>query len=312
MNLRVSILVPAFAIVLVVIWLQSPAAHADDQDLYIASYFGGTGEFDAVTGQAVPGFSTIPAGITGVALSDGIVYVSNQNGDDVGAYDATTGQAIADFTQIVGLSAPYGLAVSGTVLYVANVANGSIGEYNATTGQAINANFIKGAGSPFGLAISNGVLYATTSGMDTILAFDASTGQPINGFTSPSGLNNPTGIAISGSTMYVSDNTNPGTVGAFNTATGAAVPGFTAPSGLGSPEDVAVSGNDLYVVQNTGWVISEFDATTGAAVPGYVSPAVQAPQFIAITPVPEPGSYALLATGLCFLGATLRAGRRSA
>ena len=55
------------------------------------------------------------------------------------------------------------------------------------------------------LARAHAGLYVANQDSNTVGEYDATTGAAIPGWTSPSGLNNPEGLALSGNTLYVSN-----------------------------------------------------------------------------------------------------------
>jgi hypothetical protein len=76
-----------------------------------------------------------------------------------------------------------------------------------------------------------------------------------------SGLNEPTGIAVSGGNLWAANDVS-GTIREYNATMGAAV-NATLTSGLGDPYGIAVSGADLWVTNFASGTIGEYNATTG-------------------------------------------------
>ncbi len=74
------------------------------------------------------------------------------------------------------------------------------------------------------------------------------------------GLKRPAGIAISGTTIYISDTGNNRILTATTTNPHLSV----LASGIPTPGKLAISGNDLYVVYNASTSFGKVDATTGA------------------------------------------------
>ena len=130
--------------------------------------------------------------------------------------------------------------------------DGSVGEYNLN-GTAINTSLI-----PYGslylpnqMTASGSYLYiVNATGSGTIGKYTTS-GATVSPSPLVSGLNNPYGVAVSGTDLFVAMDGNggssSGSVGAFNTVSGAAISLPTSIAGLYNPTGVAVSGNDLFV-----------------------------------------------------------------
>jgi hypothetical protein len=155
------------------------------------------------------------------------------------------------------------------------------------------------------------------------------------------GLSGPTGIAVSGSDLFVANQTS-GTIGEYTTSgatmnaslitrltlpTGVAVSGsdlFVADlfsgtigeyttsgatvnasliTGLPSPDAIAPSGSDLFVADING--IEEY-TTSGATVKASLIGGTATAYGIAIVPTPEPSTAILLAAGLGSLSAVHR------
>ena len=126
------------------------------------------------------------------------------------------------------------------------------------------------------MTVSGSYLYVTTwangsSGSGTICKYDAATGAPVD-VPLVSGLTGPNGIVVSGSNLFVVNETA-GTIGEYTTS-GATV-NATLISGLATgsgryPVGIAVSGSNLFVTKCYSGVgqdaIAEYDATTGALV----------------------------------------------
>jgi len=117
-----------------------------------------------------------------------------------------------------------------------------------------------------------------------------------------SGLNYPTGIAVSGSNLFVTnyyDNTlgESNSIGEYTTS--GAVVNASLFSVLGDPQGIAVSGSDLFVANyNPAYPgigsIGEY-TTSGGTVTRLLVTGLSSPVGIAVTP--EPSTLALLGTG---------------
>jgi len=294
-----------------VVLLAAPAI-SQAQNLYVTNgETDSVGEYNATTGATInTSLISVLPNPGGLAISGNDLYVG-VNGM-VAEFDATTGAPIAGFTTIRGLGSGgglglgLGLAISGSDLYVAG--SSTVGVYNAKTGAAIHASLISGLDSIGGIAISGNSLYVVNAGNDTMGEYDATTGAPIAGFTSPIQLSDPVSIAVSGNDLFVA---NWGiSLSEYNATTGAMMNASFIPEtpGLNSTtvNMVAVSGNDLYV-GTAGSQVWVYDATTGAAIAGFTSPSgLYSLTSLAVSPVPEPGPWALVAGGVVLLGTMQR------
>jgi hypothetical protein len=115
------------------------------------------------------------------------------------------------------------------------------------------------------------------------------------------GLYQPTGIAITGSDIFVTSyNGNPaggGTIGEYTTSGGTVNASLI--SGLNGPFGVAVYGDNLYVVNHGDGTIGEY-TTAGDTVNASLVSGLYQPDGIAV--VPEPSALALLSIcGLALL-----------
>ena len=115
------------------------------------------------------------------------------------------------------------------------------------------------------------IVYISNRSDNMVGAYDAATGVPVAGWTSPTGLNSPTALAISGNSLYVG-NSGIGTVGKYDATTGAAIAGWVSPS-MGNPAAITLSGSYLYIAKYVfspfplaNAEVAKYDTTTGAAV----------------------------------------------
>ena len=198
------------------------AGHADDAT-------GTTARFDR------------PADLT---LSGTTLYVADQNNHRIRAIDLATanktvstiaGNGTAGYADGAGSTAqfdnPAGLAVSGTTLYVADQNNHRIRAIDlasanktvstiagsGTPGHANGAGAAAQFNTPTGLAINGGTLYVADYNNHRIRAIDITSGtvrdiagdgtaENTNGIGGAARFNNPTGIAVSADTLYVTTN----------------------------------------------------------------------------------------------------------
>lgn len=119
-------------------------------------------------------------------------------------------------------------------------------------------------------------LYVTNYYGNTVSAFNAQTAQGVPGFTPPGSLRNPSGIAISGSDLYVigSGNSGGGVIREYDLNTGAQNTDFTSPTNLNEAEGLAASGNALYVANYTNGTVTAYSASDGSALPGFTDPSI--------------------------------------
>ena len=176
-----------------------------------------------------------------------------------------TAQAQLYVTQLVGLG-PAGV----------------VSQYQLPSGTLMNANFITGLQGPVGLAVMGSLLFVANQANNTVDEYDAGTGAPINPTfiapfsedDNPTGVSKPTGLAVMGNMLYVS-NFKSGIVGGYDISTGAANAKFFI-RGLTKPAGLAVAGGTLYVAScgpgiSTG-VISTHNSTTGGTMtPNFIT-----------------------------------------
>ena len=214
-------------------------------------------------------------------------------------------------TLLLGIAALWALPSIARAQLFVNLSRspvGSVGEYDATTGATINASFITGLNTPIlGLAISGHHLFVVHNST-TVGEYDATTGAAINaGFIT--GLNGPLGLAVSGNTLFVTDN---GTVGEYNATTGAAInPRFI--TGLDEPDGLTVSGSTLFVssfgsgLAEPSGTVGEYDVTTGTAVNASFITGLNGPTGLAVGAVPEPSPLSMMIAGdVALLGIMFR------
>ncbi len=276
----------------------------------------GVHQYDTVTGSLIGGFVANVTNPNQLQLSGSTLYALSFT--TVTSYSAATGTQNS-FT--VTTPGPGGsIAVQGSNLYASGpVFNGGgfdgvVGFYNATTGATVNSAFITLANANNGplLTLSGNTLFTgiignvgSGTGVGTIGSYNATTGAAINA-SLITGLATATSsladIVASGTTLYVATNILSGAtitgfkIGSYDTSTGAAI-NASLLTGSGSLNDVAVSGNSLFVDVANGstYAVSSYNATTGAAInPSLLS---GGDRSIAVAPVPEPCSAALLFAG---------------
>jgi hypothetical protein len=227
----------------------------------------GQGSFAPINGLKAP---------MGLVVANNALFVANRGSGTVGLYDSRSGAQIN--TQLIsGLNKPGGLAFMANVLYVSEFGGGTVKAYqfdpNKNTASPLPFfNTITGLQSPTGLSVDshNIVLvpsYGAGPGAGTVRAFD-SEGNEFAGSPVVSGLTEPTGIIVRGSTLYVSD--QDGTIGQYTihvnqngvSASGSQtfIKGLDTPMGLAFATD-----GTLLVVSPLVGAVSKFNA--GVPVP---------------------------------------------
>ncbi|MEO6846718.1 MAG: hypothetical protein ABI254_05640, partial [Chthoniobacterales bacterium] len=101
---------------------------------------------------------------------------------------------------------PYEVAVdaAGNV-YVADFGHNQIGKYDALT-HLYTQNFLSSITGAWGLAISGNTIYVGSYGSGTVAAYDLTTKAAAAGFTTITGLTNPTNLLLDGSgNLYVAN-----------------------------------------------------------------------------------------------------------
>ena len=215
------------------------ATAAATQVSLLAGTSGTAGHVDNATGTAAQFNQPV-----GLAISDdgNTLYVADSNGHRIRAIDLASpnkavstiaGSGTAGHADGTGTAAqfngPTGLAVSGTTLYVADSGNhriraidlASANKTVSTIAGSGTPEHADGAGTaarfnePLGIAVSGTTLYITDSGNHRIRAVDIATrtvstiagdgtAETKDGLGIAARFRRPVGIAVSGSTIYVS------------------------------------------------------------------------------------------------------------
>ena len=233
----------------------------------------------------------------GAAASGSTLYVADNLNHRIRAIDLTStnktvstiaGSGTAGHADGAGTAArfrnPTGLALSGTTLYVADSNNHRIRVIDlasmnktvstiagsGTPGHADGTGTAARFDNPTGLALSGTTLYVADSGNHRIRAIDlANTNKTVStiagsgtaghagGAGTAAQFNFPTGIAVSGDTLYVADQNNhriraidlaSGTVRDIaGDGTAGSTNGIGTAARLDDPTNIAVSGSTLYV-----------------------------------------------------------------
>ena len=208
-------------------------------------------QVSTLAGSGTAGHSDDAAGTTArfdrpadLTLSGTTLYVADQNNHRIRAIDLATanktvstiaGSGTAGYADGADSTAqfdnPAGLAVSGTTLYVADQNNHRIRAIDlasanktvrtiagsGTPGHANGAGAAARFNTPTGLAVSGDTLYVADYNNHRIRAIDITSGtvsdiagdgtaENTNGIGGAARFNNPTGIAVSADTLYVTTN----------------------------------------------------------------------------------------------------------
>jgi DNA-binding beta-propeller fold protein YncE len=286
-------------------------------------------QYDQSTGQPIGGGTLVPAGAGGLndptALAigpGGNLFVANGFDSSIlefNAQGAFQGAFVSGGSG--GLSNPTSLAFGPDGnLYVASNGTSSVIEYSGATGAYIQTlGTIPGAGglsNPEGLTYYGGNLYVVSQGSNAVLQYSFATGQYSTFVQSGAGgLSLPTGLAFGpdGNLYVASEGSSSilsyfGTTGFFDqTFVSSGFGGLSTPTALAFEADgtlLVASGS----VAGANGAILDYDSGgnfLGTLVP-YGSGGLVAPLGLAITAVPEPGSFTLSLIALAIAG-TVRA-----
>ena len=148
----------------------------------------------------------------------------------------------------------------------------------------------------------DGKLYVSSASTNSILRYNGGTGAFIDAFTSDGLLNLPTGLTFGpDNNLYVASSNNHRIL-RYNGLTGALIDTFIAPNpgALNGPHDLEFRPDGvLYVSSHFDHRILKYNATTGAFLGDFTTDQhMNAPDWFAFTPLPEPSSFILGALGL--------------
>lgn len=185
---------------------------------------------DKLVGRAPLGAGYYP----GIAVHDGIAYVTSQNSGSLLAVNISSGKSTV---VAAGLQAPGGIYVSGNDAYVTDLADNALSVIDMPTGRV--ANTVPGFHVPLGVAVNGSTAYVanynSTVSIVNLDSYNITGSIAVNGGAS--------GIGISGNTAYVA---NPYADSlsvislADNSVTGSI-------AGFDLPGEISVSGNRAFV-----------------------------------------------------------------
>ena len=203
------------------------------------SNFAGSGRPGHANGTGAAAQFNFPSGL---AVSGSTLYVADSDNHRIRTIDIASG-AVRDLAgsgrpghangtgAAAQFNSPMGLAVSGSTLYVADfdnhriravdIASGAVRDLagSGTPGHANGTGAAAQFKGPVGVAVSGTTLYVADSDNHRIRAVDiasgavrdlAGSGRPgkANGTGAAAQFNNPMGLAVSGTTLYVADFNN--------------------------------------------------------------------------------------------------------
>jgi len=247
------------------------------------------GDNSYVTEDTLSGASTSTGfnglnGPTSVAVAGSDVFVSDYTGGSVHEYD-TSGNQISNGGLVRGLRTPTSIALSGSDLFIDTGDNG-IYEYT-TLGIPVGNGplVVPGLNNPNyyspTIAVTASDIYVanflgSANGTNTISEYTISGTLVTNSLIT--GLSAPTGIAISGSDIFVTDENN-GTVGEY-TLSGTPV-NSSLITGLYNPQGIAVAGSDIFVT-NANNTVGEYTLSGGVVNSNLITTGLSSPHSILV------------------------------
>ena len=269
----------------------------------VTTFAGGT--YGTADGSGTAAEFSVPVGL---AISGAILYVADYVNHAIRVVNTGTA-AVTTLAGVKGTSGtddgtgtyakfndPDGLAIYGTSLYVSDYSNHAIRVVNTGTGAVTTIAGVKGTSGtddgtyakfnhPSGLAISGAILYVSdysnhairvvntgTAAVTTLAGVKGTSGTD-DGTGTYAKFNHPSGLAIYGTSLYVSDYSNHA-IRVVNTGTGAVttlaggIVGTNDGTGTNarfySPSGLAISGTSLYVADLSNHAIRVVNTGTGA------------------------------------------------
>lgn len=250
-------------LIIVIIAIAATAFNANAQEgytqnsyLYVAGGKVGKYRLDGsiVNASLIPGVDGL-----GLAISGTNIYVAND--ERIGKY-STSGKTINASLITTGAEF-YGVAIAGTNLFVEDFEGDTVSEYS-TSGTPINNPFYPEIGQPAAIAISgsDGRVFVGYNG--GFAGHGAIAIVSTNGFA-PNFITNldlPTGLAISGTNIFVSD-IGSNNIGEYTTS-GQTI-NASLITGLSGAAGIAILGTNLFVINNNSGYVSEY-STSGLLI----------------------------------------------
>ncbi|MGO8872953.1 MAG: PQQ-binding-like beta-propeller repeat protein [Acidimicrobiales bacterium] len=203
-----------------------------------------------------------------VAVVGSDLFVTNEDGNTVTEVNASSGGFVAsisgpgfDFDQ------PTAIIASGKHLFVANGAGNSVTEFDASSRQlirTINATAHK-LSDPIAMTVERQKLFVLNSA-GSVTEVSTTNGELVGVTTgSQYGFDTPTGIAVAGHVIYVT-NSDGNSVTEISTSGLGYLGTLSGPSyGFSEPTGAAVHGKTLWVTNTTGQSVTEISTKTGQA-----------------------------------------------
>jgi hypothetical protein len=226
-----------------------------------------------------------PGSLTGnltVAAVNGVATFTGLSLSAVGTYVLSAKDSNANLT--VGTSGALPVSAPAQIYVVDNGINGSgIGTFT-TGGAKINPALVSNVnGGPQGIAVAGSFVFVTSEnnggGNTGTIGEYTTSGATINA-SLVSGLNQPNGIAVSGTLLFVV-NDGSGTIGEYTTS-GATV-NANLVTGLSNPTGIAISGTVLFVTSVGTGSIGAYTTSGAALNPTLVSGLPGGPNGIAVS-----------------------------
>jgi hypothetical protein len=210
-------------------------------------------------------------------------------GGTIGKY--TTSGATVNATLLSGLPSPlHGIAVSGKDLYVTQQSSAWVGKYT-TSGATVDATFVaffQNFSDPVGIAVSGTDLFVTNEVPGFVGHFTTAGSTIDEGMIDTGPGTFPYSLAISGSTMFISQ--NGGEVSAWNTS-GVPIDTQLIPY-LPGASGIAVLGDRLFVESSDFGTVGVYNLD-GTPVNTALISSLHTPIGIAVVPEPTAALAAL-------------------
>src|SRR5579862_7182174 len=166
-------------------------------------------------------------------------------------------------------------------IFVTSLNGGTVGAYT-TDGAAINASLVPGLAEPDGIAASGSNLFVVNNGSDSIGEYTTS-GATVNASLIPSATLTSAGrIALSGSDLFIIDDTGTSSAIEEFTTAGVQVSASLVPNLARGASFIAVSGSDIFITNITTGKVGEY-TTSGATVNANLITGLNSPEGIAVS-----------------------------